>query len=153
LLLVTVNYRINKVEEARKYLIMWSEYSHEKEEDDFLNLESLIRSIALSQYSVWKTEIPFVLEVFSESKALEYLAKGLITSVNHFINMNEDTIQFKKWQLLWEELGSEYEYLQPSINALKAVRLAVEEKNDKPLFVLPKEIRELILPMVEDAII
>jgi len=152
LLLSTVNYRLNKVKEARKYLIMWSEYSQQKEEENFLNLENLIRAIAVSQQTIWKTEIPFVLEIISKSQELEYLGKALIDSINYFINKVEGTIQFKIWQLLWEEIGSEYEYLQPSLNALKAARLAVEEKSDKPLFALPKETRELVLPMLEDTI-
>jgi len=152
LLLATMYYRLNQVNEAHKYLLIWCTCCQSKEKEKFLNLESLIYSIIANQQTFWESEIPFILEIMSKSFKLEYLGKALITSIDYFINKIEDIAQFKAWQLLWEKMGSKYEYLQPALKALKATRLTLEEKNDKPLFALPKEIRKLVLPIIEEAI-
>jgi tetratricopeptide (TPR) repeat protein len=151
ILIIIVSYTIQDIQKARKYLLMWSENSPSKEED-FLNLRNLIKSIAICQQPIWKTELPFIFKIISELQELEHLSKALISLIDYFVNDIKDITQFRNWQLLWEEIGEGYEYLQPALKALKATRLAVEEKTDKPLFALPKEIRELVLPMVEDAI-
>jgi hypothetical protein len=95
-------------------------------------------------------EVRHILKIMSELHELEYLSKALIGTIDNFVN--KDIALFRKWQLVWEEAGEEYEYLQPALKVLKATRLAVEEKTDKPLFALPKEIRDLVLLMVKDAI-
>ena len=152
LLLSTLSYQLNSINEARNYLLKWHKYIDAKKEEDFINLKYLIQSIAVNQKNVWKTEIPFILETISESQELEYLGVALINSIDYFINTTEDISQFKNWQLLWEETGKDFEYLQPALKALRAVKLAAEDKSDKPLFSLPQEIRELVIPMVEDII-
>ena len=119
---------------------------------EYSNIDNVLMTIIGLNKEMWDTEVQYLLDIMSELQELEYLGKALISSIDFFINTIKDIVQFKNWQLLWEEIGKKYEYLQPALKALKAIRLAVEDKSDKPLFALPKEIRELVLPMVEDAI-
>lgn len=153
LLLTIVSYHNSEIKIAREYLSQWHEDAKGMSEvKSPTHLDNLLVSIAGCGRNIWKNEIGFVLQKIAEHKDMEYLAKALITSINYFIDTVDDLEQFKNWALAWEEIGKEYEYLEPALKVLNAAQLAVEQKSDKPLFILSKEMRELVLPMIEDSI-
>jgi tetratricopeptide (TPR) repeat protein len=153
-LIIVASYAIKDIQKARKYLIIWKNDIYDKDNKylEYFALESIFIIIMRFDKEVLDAEARYILKIISELHELEYLSKALIRSIDLFVNTIKDVAQFRNWQLLWEEIGEGYEYLQPALKALKATRLAVEEKSDKPLFALLKEMRELVLPMVEDAI-
>ncbi len=153
-MVIVISYTIKDIQKARKYLIEWKNYIYDKDNKylEFFNIKGIFMAIIDFNPEALDMEVRYILKIMSELHELEYLSKALIDSIDNFVNKIEDIALFRKWQLLWEEIGEGYEYLQPALKALKVARLAIEEKSDKPLFILPKEIRELVLPMVEDAI-
>jgi tetratricopeptide (TPR) repeat protein len=154
MLIIIVSYTIQDIQKARRYLKEWKNYINNKNNKflEYSRIEDLLITIFAFNQEILNSEMSYILKIMSELHELEYLSKALIGLINYFIKNLKDITQFRKWQLLWEEIGEGYEYLQPALKALKATRLAVEEKTDKPLFALPKEIRDLVLPMLEDAI-
>ena len=56
----------------------------------------------------------------------------------------------EKWNALWQQQGADIEELTIALQALDAVTESILGGNDRPLFKLPKEIRELIRPLLGD---
>ncbi len=80
------------------------------------------------------------------------LGTALIKSINVFVTEPSLLSSLKKWQSLWQEAGKDYEDISISLQAISAMRLAIEQKNDQPLLRLSKEVRELVEPLVSDVI-
>ena len=116
------------------------------------NITDILVSIIGLGSSFWQKEIDWLLVLFKEYDVLAYLGTALIKSVSAFVNEPSLLSSLKKWQLLWQEAGEDYEEISISLQALAAMRLAIEQKNDKPLLRLAKEVRELVQPLVADII-
>ncbi|MDP8170600.1 HTH domain-containing protein [Pasteurella skyensis] len=112
--------------------------------------ENIVNSVIGLGIAYWQKEIEFLLPLYNEYQSLPSLATGLISSIQYFINNETMHSSFRKWAELWREASATYPEMQPAIEALNASVEALAVGNDKPLFVLPKEIRELILPMFGD---
>ncbi len=98
----------------------------------------------------WQNEIETLAIIFARHKKMEMLGSALMNSIGSLTLNDEALALFGRWEETWQEVGAQYEYLQPALKALKAAREAVEVGNDKPLFQLPKEIRDIVRPMIEE---
>ena len=98
----------------------------------------------------WQNEIEALVTIFAKYKKMEMLGSALMNSIGSLTLGDEALALFGRWEETWQEIGAQYEYLQPALKALKAAREAVEAGNDKPLFQLPKEIRDIVRPMIEE---
>ncbi len=116
------------------------------------NITGILVSIIGLGSSFWQKEIHWLLVLFKEYDVLAYLGTALIKSASAFVNDPSLLSSLKKWQLLWQDAGEDYEEISISLQALAAMRLAIEQKNDKPLLRLAKEVRELVQPLVADII-
>lgn len=112
----------------------------------------ILNSIIKSGFSNWENEISFLLPLYDKYKVMEYLSENLINTIDIFIHDDILLLHFNRWQELWQKEASDYEFMETPLKVLRVVREALEDKSDKPLFELPKEIRDLVLPLIEDAI-
>lgn len=134
---------INKAEMAFINALNYSKKPSSNEIEMKYTLDGLI-SID-SKY--WMKEIAWIIAQCTQYEALVNLSSALIQSIAEFMIEEENCASFKKWVSLWTEVSNQLLELQPAVDALNASLLALEEEDDKPLFALPKEIRELVLPM------
>ncbi len=77
------------------------------------------------------------------------MGPSLINSVRIFAKGTTLSSLFSKWYKIWKIHGEEYEELELPLQALGAAVMALKEKNDKPLLALPKEVRDLVMPLLE----
>lgn len=111
-----------------------------------------LKAIAALGSSFWQKEIVWLLQLFDRYNSLDHLGSALMRSAKIFIDEDSLLSSLKKWQQLWQKEGEGYEEMQLPLQALIAARLAIEQKSDKPLFELPKEIRDLISPLLSGVI-
>ncbi len=97
-----------------------------------------------------KQKMAGLLSLCAEQKTLSYLAASLMRSIGDVINDKDSLALYDKWIECWQFASKNYPEMQPAIDVLNATAQALAAGNDKPLFALPKELRELVLPMFED---
>ncbi len=112
------------------------------------NTQDILLSINQLGSSFWQKQIIWLLALYTEYGELDHLSSALIHSISFFVEDESLASSFKKWQQLWQEQAEQYQEMQLSLQVLQAAVLAVEQKNDKPLMSLPKEVRELVLPLL-----
>jgi hypothetical protein len=98
--------------------------------------------------SCWQAQFPWLISLYAKHKELGNLSSALIHSITFFIEDESLMSSINKWQQLWQKHGEKHQELQLSLQVLQATVLTIEQKNDKPLFSLPKEVRELVLPLL-----
>jgi DNA-binding transcriptional ArsR family regulator len=147
-----IYYSLYKIEEAHSSLDSMFKLRKKCKTNEIFFVSDILNSIIQNPSIKWKKEIRFLVSIFHKYKAMEYLNESLIETIDTFINNKNLLPLFDAWQEIWQEEASDYEFMQTPLQVLKVVREALEVKNDKPLFALPREIRELVLPMIEDAI-
>lgn len=142
-----VYYNLLKVDEAQKalQLALDEEDKNRGKYPTFTN--EILHSIIQLGSSSWKQQISWIIPLYAEHEVLNYLAAALMHSIAIFIEDESLASSFKKWQLLWQQHAEKYQEMQIPLQVLEAALRALEQKNDKPLLSLPKEIRELVLPM------
>ncbi|MBR0573870.1 hypothetical protein QJU58_03995 [Pasteurella atlantica] len=145
-----IHYSLLDIKNARNSLKKVFLEMDKESENYFVKNEWILGAISKLGTNYWKKEIEFLLSLYGKYCFLSYLASELIISIRIFINNETMHSSFRKWAELWREASATYPEMQPAIEALNASVEALAVGNDKPLFVLPKEIRELILPMFED---
>jgi len=152
-LLTEVYYLTNNPEKARKALKKIFEYTqNESRMIEIFGMNNILAALARIPENKWSKEIDFLLKLFKNNQKLEYLSASLIRSVELFISDELLFQKLKRWSEIWSIKSKKLIQIQPAIKVLWASLLAIETKSDKPLFELPKEIRELVLPMIESAI-
>ncbi|MCX7086863.1 MAG: hypothetical protein NTV00_02290 [Methylococcales bacterium] len=112
------------------------------------NTPDLLLAINQLGSSFWQKQITWLLALYAEYGALDNLGAALVHSITFFIEDESLASAFKKWQQLWQEQAEQYPEMQLPLQVLQAAMLAVEQKNDTPLMRLPKEVRELVLPLL-----
>jgi tetratricopeptide (TPR) repeat protein len=112
------------------------------------NTQNILQSISQLGSSFWEKQINWIIPLYAKHDVLDKLGTALIHSISFFVEDESLMSSFKKWQLLWQQHGEQYQQMQISLQVLQAAVLAIEQKNDKPLFSLPKEVRELVLPLL-----
>ncbi len=109
---------------------------------------SFLQAIAKLGFDSWPDEINFLLSLYNKYDALVILASSLIKSIEIFTQNKLMNIALQKWASLWAVASKNYPEMELAVAALVATAAALEVGNDSPLFMLPKEIRGLVLPML-----
>ncbi len=147
---VHVYYSLSNIKKAQKTLKRAFLESNDEAKNDPLNIENIVNSVIGLGIAYWQKEMEFLLSIHNKYQSLPSLSTALINSIQYFIDDETIHSSFRKWAELWQEASVSYPEIQPAIEALNASVEALAVGNDKPLFVLPKEIRELVLPMFRD---
>ncbi len=109
----------------------------------------IVSRIALLDFAERKQEVEFLLKLYSEYGVTANLSSGVIQSIRYIFNQEDSLALFNEWAECWQLASKNYPEMQPAIDVLNATAQALTAGNDKPLFALPKELRELVLPMFE----
>jgi tetratricopeptide (TPR) repeat protein len=137
---------------ARKYLEKALKRGNKKQEHYPSNIEDTLVAIINLGSTHWQGEIIWLVKTFAQYKVLDSLGVGLIKSIATFNKDKALASSLEKWDKLWQKQASDFEEMQIPLQALNLSRLAIEQQSDKPLFALPKEIRDLVLTVLGDAI-
>ncbi len=112
------------------------------------NTQDILLAISQLGSPFWQKQIIWLLALYGEYRELDNLGSALIYSITFFVADDSLASSFSKWRQLWQEQAEQYQAMQLPLQVLQAAVLAVEQKNDKPLMSLPKEVRELVLPLL-----
>lgn len=123
-----------------------------KNDKNLLGLINVISSIVKLGFSIWEELIAWLLLLFQKHDMQIVLSMAVIGSISAFTKNKELLLLLPKWQSLWQKHAEQYPEMEIALQALKAASDAIEQQNDKPLLALPKEIRELVMPLVEKAL-
>jgi len=144
-------YITNDIIKFKKIILSLMKFRKAIKSTNTLKLKELLLALAISPTDKWKNNIEYILDIFDQYESIEYLGTSLIHNIEYYLN-EETYILLKTWQKTWQKAAAKYELMQPSLKALEAVQLSIEQKSDKPMFALSKEIRDLILPKIKDMI-
>jgi tetratricopeptide (TPR) repeat protein len=111
------------------------------------NTQDILRAINQLGSSFWQKQVTWIIALYAEYAQLDALGTALIHSISFFVEDESLASSFKKWQQLWQDQAEQHAEMQLPLQVLQAAVLAVEQKNDKPLMRLPKEVRALVLPL------
>ncbi len=137
-----------QIKQAQQTLIQAFDKGDKSSDYYLSNTNYILQAINQLGSSFWQDQISWIIPLYAKHKALGNLSSAIIHSASFFIEDESMLSSIKKWQQLWQKHGENYQELQLSLQGLQAVVLTIEQKNDKPLFSLPKEIRELVLPLL-----
>jgi len=150
--LLELSYLLGDYKEAHKIL---EEILASKEisERSLINLLSIILVILINNgHALLEKEITYLISIFKKYDRMILLGGALIVSISTVFNNKNILTLFTQWQSLWQKAGGDETFMKIPLQVLESSKEALEDKSDKPLFKLPKEVRDLVLPLIENAI-
>jgi DNA polymerase III delta prime subunit len=140
---------VYSIDKAHQTLVKMLEQGDKGNNEHYsLNTDNTLRSIILLGSSFWQKQITWILALYAKHGVLDDLGSALIYSISFFVEDESLTSSLRKWQQLWQQYAEKHQEMLVPLQILQAAVLAIEQKNDKPLFSLPKEVRELVLPLL-----
>lgn len=110
----------------------------------------ILATILTQPNDSWPATIKWLIELYSKHHSLDKLSNALIASIIQLSDVYFNRNLIEKWNTLWQQQGADIEALTIALESLDAVTESILGGNDRPLFKLPKEIRELIRPLLGD---
>ncbi|NQZ08134.1 MAG: hypothetical protein HRT35_13330 [Algicola sp.] len=108
----------------------------------------LLHAILNHHNETWTETIKWLILLHYKYNFVAWLSSSLVGSIGIFKDEQLSHASIKKWNSVWQEQGAEYASLSVGLQALQAATDTIIDGNDKPLFKLPKEVRELVRPML-----
>ena len=150
--LLKISYQLKDYKESHKIFENILK-SKQVSEESMIDLSRHILEILVNKgHTFWEEEIRYLVSIFKKYNMMVSLGGGLLFSIKTFSSNKNIVALFSQWQAIWEEVAEDEMYIEIPLQALKASKEALEAKSDKPLFELPKEVRDLVLPLIKDAI-
>jgi len=141
-------FNLLQIDKAQSALQTAFEQEKKSSESYSSNTRDILLAINQLGSSFWQKQMTWILALYAEQGELDNLGAALIHSITFFVEDDSLASSLQKWQQLWQEQAEKYPEMQLPLQVLHAAVLAVEQKNDKPLMSLPKEVRELVLPLL-----
>ncbi len=102
--------------------------------------------------SDWERYVATLLPIYVEFGATEKLGSGLTQLIEKLDQGDYSHNQLDLWNSLWHELGVNIEALEIPLSCLSAAIAAIKTKSDRPLFVLPIEVRSLVRSLLNKSL-
>jgi len=147
-----IYFELLEIDNAHKALEEALEKGDKESEFCLLVTKNILELIIRLGGSHWQKQIIWIADLYNKYEVIENLGIALIQSIAFFVEDESIASSFKKWQQLWQQHREQYPEMELPLQVLQAAVLAVEQKNDKPLLSLPKEIRDLVLPLLDKVI-
>jgi len=114
----------------------------------------LISMIIQRGPSEWAGYIAAIAPLYVQHGVAEKLGQGVTKSIQFLDEGNFSATQLESWYHAWQEVGNESEELQIPLSCLRAAVdvLKSDPPTDRPLFRLPTEIRQLVRPLLRNAL-
>jgi len=113
------------------------------------NDKDILVSILQLGSAFWLDQLQLITSLYADNNVLANLGSAIIHSISSFVEDEALMSSFKKWQSLWTDIAEPYEELEIPIQVLQVTLSVMEQKNDKPLLSLAKEVRELVQPLLQ----
>jgi len=114
----------------------------------------LISMIIQRGPSEWAGYIAAIAPLYVQHGVAEKLGQGVTKSIQFLDEGNFSATHLESWYHAWQEVGNESEELQIPLSCLRAAVdvLKSDPPTDRPLFRLPTEIRQLVRPLLRNAL-
>jgi len=100
----------------------------------------------------WADFIEALVPIYAQYGALSTLSSGLTESIAALDSGGHSDTQLDLWNSNWQRCGAEHEELSIGLSALNAAVQVIKTRNDRPLFGLPSEIREIVRPLLKQSL-
>ncbi len=112
----------------------------------------ILQMILRREHPSWPEFIERLVPVYAEYRALESLGSGLTESIAFLDGGGYSQTQLDLWNDSWQKAGGEYDDLTIPLAALDAAIQVIKSGNDRALFDLPVEIRQIVRPLLKNAL-
>ncbi len=96
----------------------------------------------------WATCAEDLVRIYAKYGVCDKLCNGLTQSIAFLDDGDFSETQLNAWNEAWQNAGQKHESCEVALRSLDCAVRAIKTKSDRPLFELPLEIRELILPLL-----
>jgi hypothetical protein len=108
----------------------------------------LLRVVLRKGHVEWATCSEDLMRIYSTYGVCDKLCDGLTRSIADLDMGDYSETQLDAWNEAWQRAGHGEEACEIALRSLDCAVQAIKAKSDRPLFKLPLEIRELILPLL-----
>ena len=98
----------------------------------------------------WDAYVPALIDLYGKYTMLDRLGQGLTQSIWELDTRDYAPTLMTQWVEIWEKHGREKSSLEIPLQALSAAVSSIIAGNDRPLFELPLEIRNLVRPLLNN---
>ncbi len=111
--------------------------------------DGVLRMLLRREHQSWPEFIEKLIPVYAEYNALDKLGSGLTESIAALDEGDYSKPQLDLWNSSWQKFGGKHEELSIPLKALEAAVQTIKTGNDRPLFRLPLEIRDIVRPLLK----
>jgi hypothetical protein len=112
----------------------------------------ILRMIIGREPHSWAGFVEALVPIYAEYGALSTLGSGLTQSITALDSSEYSESQLDWWNSSWQRFGAEFDELSIALSALNAAIQVIKSGNDRPLFILPSEIREIVRPLLKNTL-
>jgi len=116
-------------------------------------LSRLVENICLNSSNKWSDYIDQITEIYIKNDHVEVLMHGMTKSIKSFSEDQNLQPLISIWFEAWQNQVQKHEEMEFPVILLESLVASIIQKSDKPLLALPKELRELFLPLIKDILI
>lgn len=100
----------------------------------------------------WPDCVEKLIAVYARHDALNLLGSGLTESIAVLDTSDFSASQLELWNAAWARAGEDRDELSIPLAALDAAVQVIKTGNDRPLFALPLEIRQFVIPLLKNTL-
>jgi len=108
----------------------------------------LLKMVLRKGYLEWSTCASDLVEIYTRYGVCDKLGTGLTQSISCLDEGDYSDTQLDAWNEAWQTAGKDNEACEIALKCLKYSVQAIKSHSARPLFNLPLEIRELVLPLL-----
>jgi len=112
----------------------------------------ILRMVMGREPDSWAEFIEAFVPIYAQHGALSTLASGLSESIAALDSGGYSDSQLDLWNSNWQRCGAQHDELSIALSSLNAAVQVIKTRNDRPLFALPAEIREIVRPLLNHSL-
>jgi tetratricopeptide (TPR) repeat protein len=109
----------------------------------------LLKMVLRKGYVEWGPCAAYLVKIYAHYGACDKLCSGLTRSIAYLDEGDYSDTQLDAWNAAWQDAGQQNEACEVALRSLRCATQAIKAHSDRPLFELPLEIRELVLPLLQ----
>lgn len=113
------------------------------------NARDLLAMVLRRGHQEWEDYVAAIAALYERHRAADKLGQGVTLTIELLATEGYSPTQLDIWNRAWQRAGKDCEELELALRSLDAAVEAIKTGNDRPLFRLPLEIRELVRPLLD----
>jgi tetratricopeptide (TPR) repeat protein len=109
----------------------------------------LLKMVLRKGFVEWGACAADLVKIYQHYSACDKLCSGLTQSIAYLDEGDYSDTQLDAWNEAWQHAGQKNEACEVALRSLRCAIQAIKARSDRPLFELPLEIRELVLPLLQ----